>query len=50
MSEQVFKKVCFRKAVSEKDHAIVEANTNYFKANQYNMKKLFIKTAMDCMQ
>jgi len=50
MSEQVFKKVCFRKAVSDRDHAIVKANTSYFKANQYNMKKLFIKTAMDCME
>jgi hypothetical protein len=49
MSEQVFEKVCFRKPVSTADKELIKENTRFFKKNNYNMKNLFIETAVKCM-
>lgn len=48
MSKQVFKKVCFRDP-GQNDFKLIESNAQYFKNTGFNMKRLFIKTAMDCM-
>lgn len=49
MSEQVFKKVCFREP-DNGDLTLINNNAEYFKNTNFNMKRLFIKTALDCME
>ena len=49
MAKQVFEKVCFRKPASSKDLKLINENSEYFQDQSFNMKKLFIKTSIDCM-
>ncbi len=50
MGKQVYKKVCFRDAVTAEDEQVIKSNVSYFKSQNYNMKKLFIKTAISCLE
>ncbi len=49
MSQQVFKKVCYRDP-SGTDWNVIKSNAQYFKNTSFNLKRLFIKTALDCME
>jgi hypothetical protein len=48
MSKQVFEKVCFKSPTTVRDELIVLAGSKLLKSNGFNMKELFIKTAIDC--
>lgn len=50
MAAQVFKKVCFRDAESDEDLALLDENISYFQSQDYNLKKLFVKTAIGCVE
>ena len=50
MAKKVFKQVCIKDAKSVADIATVESLATSFEAGQeYNMKKLFVKTSAGCV-
>jgi len=50
MAKQVYEKVCFRKATSDMDKARVTKLTNIYKNSKFNMKNLFIKASLECLE
>lgn len=49
MAKQVFKTVCFKEKISSSDQLVIDELSTYLENNDFNMKKLFMKTAIVCM-
>jgi hypothetical protein len=47
--EKVFKTVCFRAPGNALDHAKVRDMTTHFRANGYQLKRVFAEAAVHCM-
>lgn len=47
--EKVFKQVCLREAVDSTDRSQLDAMTNEFRSNGYNLKQVFAESAVYCM-